>query len=235
MNVLVVIILVVLLLSVLGGYKNGFLKTAFSLISWIIVLALCNVATPMVTEILIEKTDIEVVIQTTIDAELDKVISEMLEESAGTELQGVLTENVELEIPEELQAALPEELKQMLQKENFEVGDVAQKVVDTEVITERVVEILALLIVLVFSRIAIWIVYIVLDVASKLPLIGPLDKALGIVCGAAKGLVWIWVILIAVSMLALTGVNTEWVGYIAESELLTWLQDNNLILRLLIK
>ena len=50
MNILVIIILAVLLLSVLGGYIKGFLKTAFSLVSWILVLAICSIATPMVTQ-----------------------------------------------------------------------------------------------------------------------------------------------------------------------------------------
>jgi len=60
MNILVVLILAIVLFSVLAGYKNGFLKTAFSLVSWIVVLVICNVATPMVTQMLIEKTDIEI-------------------------------------------------------------------------------------------------------------------------------------------------------------------------------
>ena len=235
MNILVVLILAIVLFSVLAGYKNGFLKTAFSLVSWIVVLVICNVATPMVTQMLIEKTDIEITIQAALDAKIDEVISNALAESGVSELPDVLANGVSLEIPEELQAALPEELKNMLQNGNPELDGVTHNVIDTAAIAESVVGIIALLIVLVFSRVAIMVVNIVLGIASKLPLIGPLDKILGLACGAGKGWIWSWIVLASVSVLALTGVNTELAGYIAESQILTWLQENNVILNLLIK
>ena len=235
MNILVVIILAVLLLCIAGGYRNGFLKTAFSLVSWIVVLVICNVATPMVTQMLIEKTDIEITIQTVLDAKIDEMISNALAEVGASELQGAIPEGVAIEIPEELQAVLPEELKNMLQNGNIGEVDVTENMIDTAAIAEDVVGIISLLIVLVFSRVAITVVNIVLGIASKLPLIGPLDKVLGFACGAGKGLIWSWIVLTVVSVLALTGVNTEWAAYITESQLLTWLQDNNVILNLLIK
>ena len=77
------------------------------------------------------------------------------------------------------------------------------------------------------------VVNIVLGIASKLPLIGPLDKVLGLACGAGKGLIWSWILLTIVSLLALTGINTEWAAYISQSEFLTWLQNHNMILNLL--
>lgn len=236
MNILLVVILVVLLLSVLGGYKNGFLKTAFSLISWIVVLVICNVATPMVTQMLIEKTDIETTIQLALDAKIDEMISNAMSEAGVSELPETLSEGVQLEIPEELQAALPEELRNMLTSGSNIVGGTTQEsLVNTAAIAESVVGIISLLIVLVFSKVAITIINIVVGFASKLPLIGPLDKVLGLACGAGKGVIWSWIILTIVSVLALTGINTEWAGYIADSQLLTWLQDNNMILNLLIK
>lgn len=235
MNILVVVIVAVLLLSVLSGYKNGFLKTAFSLVAWVVVLVICNVATPMVTEMLIEKTDIDTMIQSVLDAKIDEMITNTMAEAGISELP----EDVTFEIPEELMAALPEELREGLMIEDLTfLGGGADgtevSFVDTAGIAERVVGIISLLTVLVFSRVAIMVVNVVLGIASKLPLIGPLDKVLGLACGAGKGLIWSWLVLAIVSLLALTGVNTEWVAYISQSELLTWLQNNNLIVKLLI-
>jgi uncharacterized membrane protein required for colicin V production len=220
---------------VLEGYKKGFLKTAFSLVSWIVVLVICSVATPMVTQILIEKTDIEIVIQSALDAKIDEMISNALSEAGVSELQGTLPEGMDFEIPEELQAALPEELKNMLENASGGMNSITDNVINTAAIAESVVGTIALLIVLVFSRVAIMVVNIVLGIASKLPLIGPIDKVLGLACGAGKGLIWSWIILTVVSVLALTGINTEWAGYIAQSEFLVWLQENNIVINLLIK
>ena len=226
MNILVIIIIAVLLLSVLEGYKNGFFKTAFSLVSWIIALIICNVATPLLTEMIIEETDVEITIQAVLDAKINEVIENAMEEIGASQIQ----ESVVFVLPEELQAALPEELKNMLV-----MGDTSQTgLVDTAAIAERVVGGIALLIGLIFSRMVIFAANVVFGIASKLPLIGPLDKLLGLACGAAKGFIWSWVILTIVSVLALTGVNTEWVSYISQSEILMWLQNNNLILYILI-
>ena len=73
MNILSIVILAVFALSVFLGYQKGFLKTAFSLVSWILVLVLCNYLTPVVTTTLIEKTDVEVVIQTTVEEKLTAI------------------------------------------------------------------------------------------------------------------------------------------------------------------
>lgn len=234
MNILVVVILTVILLCVLAGYKNGFLKTAFSLVSWIVVLVICNVATPMVTQMLIEKTDIETTIQFVLDAKINEMMSNVMTETGLSDLPESLPEDMSFELPEELQAALPEELRNILAAGSQITDGISQDaLVDTALIAEKVVGIISLLMVLVFSRVAIMVVNIVLGIASKLPLIGPLDKVLGLACGAGKGLIWSWIVLTIVSVLTLTGINTEWAAYISQSELLVWLQNNNMILKLL--
>jgi len=220
MNILTIIILAVLVLSIFSGYQKGFLKTAFSLVSWVLVLFLCNYATPIVTETLIEKTDIEVVIQTTIDTKMNEVITETLETSGVAELE----------------AALPAELKATLLGEGGSLQDAVANGVglDTTALVNQVVGILGFVVTVIVLRIAMVVVELILGIIAKLPLIGPMDKALGLVCGAGKGLIWCWVILAIVSILALTGTNTELAGYIAQSGLLTWLQDNNVLLNLIV-
>ena len=220
MNILTIIILAVLVLSVFSGYKKGFLKTAFSLVSWIVVLVLCNFATPIVTDMLIENTDIEVVVQTTVDTKINEVINETLETSDLAELE----------------AALPAELKTALLGENGSLQEVVANgtALDTTALANGIVGILGFVITVIILRLAMVVVEVVLNIVAKLPLIGPMDKLLGLACGAGKGIILCWVILAIVSVLALTGVNTELATYISQSELLTWLQDNNVLLNLIL-
>lgn len=221
MNILLVIILVVIALSVFGGYKKGFLKTAFSLVSWMLVLFLCNYASPIVTKALIEKTDIEVIVQTTVDAKIAEVITESIETSGVAELE----------------AALPAELKTALIGEGGSLQDVVVNgaAVDTTSLVNGIVGILGFVITVVALRIVMMVAELALGLVAKLPLIGPLDKILGLACGAGQGLIWCWIILAFVSVLALTGVNTEFATYISQSEVLTWLQDNNVLLNLIVE
>lgn len=224
MNILTIIILAVLVLSVIGGYKKGFLKTAFSLVAWIVVLILCNFVTPIVTDMLVEKTEIEVVVQKTVDTKIDQVINETINETIeGTDLA-------------ELEAALPAELKDALLGENGSLQEVVTNGVDLDTagLVNGIVGILGFVITVIVLRLAMMVVELALNLVGKLPLIGPMDKILGLACGAGKGIILCWVILAVVSVLALTGTNTEFATYISQSELLTWLQDNNVLLNLIL-
>ena len=220
MNILTIIILAVFALCVFSGYKKGFLKTAFSLVSWILVLVLCNFATPIVTDLLIQHTDIEVVVQQTVEQKVTEAFAQAMENSSVSELE----------------AMLPAELKSVLLGDNESIADAvfdSSKPFDVTPVVDGIMGILGFVVTVIALRIAMVIVELILGVVSKLPLIGPVDKFLGIACGGVKGIIWCWVILAVVSILALTGTNTELAGYIAESELLTWLQNNNLLLNLI--
>lgn len=224
MNVLVWIVFAVLVLSIWNGYRKGFLKTAFSLVSWILVLVICNIATPMVKDMLIDQTDIQTTIQRSLDAKINEMISnaQLPEEIAG---------GTGFEIPENLKAAMPQAFSDMI------LNSVSENrfQVDTSGIAESSVGMIALFLVLIFSYVALMIINVVLGIAAKLPLIGPLDKLFGLLCGAGKGMIWSWIILMLVSVTALMGVQTEWLGYIADSQFLSFLQEHNLILNLLMK
>lgn len=220
MNILTIIILAVFAICVFSGFKKGFLKTAFSLVSWILVLVLCNFATPIVTDMLIQNTDIEVMVQTTVEEKVMEAVEQAVQNSDVSELE----------------ASLPAELKNMILGEHESISDALMNVtaLDLSPVVDGIIGILGFVITVIVLRIAMVVVELVLGIVAKLPLIGPADKLLGIACGAAKGLIWCWVILAVVSVLALTGVNTELAAYISQSELLTWLQDNNLLLNLIV-
>lgn len=220
MNILTIIILAVFALCVFSGYKKGFLKTAFSLVSWILVLVLCNFAAPIVTDLLVQNTDVEVIVQTTVETEMLAAIEQMGE---GYDISG-------------LEAALPAELKTLLLGDKESVMELflsSTAPMDISPVVDGIVGVLGFVVTVILLRIAMVIVEFVIGIVGKLPLIGPMDKLLGIACGGAKGLIWCWVILAVVSVLALTGTNTELAAYIAQSELLTWLQDNNLLLNII--
>jgi len=218
MNLLVLIIMALLVWSLVDGYKKGFMRGVFSLISWIVVLVLCNVATPMVTDFLMEETSIGESVNNTITTK----VNEMIAQSGIAELE----EN----IPEELRIAL------LGEEGNFEeiLASEGQVVINASSIAYTVVSAIALVLVVIVTRVLIVVIDLVLGVASKLPIIGPADKILGLVCGGAKGMLICWIVLAVVYVMALTGTNTEFVSYITESQLLSWMQENNFVLKMFV-
>ena len=219
MNVLTVLVLAVFLLCIFSGYKKGFLKTAFSLVSWIIVLVLCDFATPIVTDLLIQNTDIEVEVETTIQENMMDFAVQM-EENGGMS---------------DLEAILPAELKELLLGDCESIMELmlSSSLKDFTPLVDAIVGAIGFVVTVILLRIVMVIVEFAIGIVGKLPLIGPMDKLLGIACGGVKGVIWCWVILAVVSVLALTGTNTELAGYIAQSKLLTWLQDNNFLLNVI--
>jgi len=218
MNYLLIVILVLLGWNLFQGYKKGFMKTVFALISWILVLVVCNMATPMVADFLMEETEIAVGITEALEEKINEVIAE----------SGVL--EIEENMPEELQAALTGSEGGF--EEILNAG--GDMVVNSTSIVYTIVSIIALILVIIVTRIVLMVIDFVLGIASKLPIIGSVDKLLGILCGGAKGFLICWLLLAVVGALSLTGANMEWAAYITQSQFLTWMQDNNFILNMLI-
>ena len=218
MNYLLIAVLVLLVWNLFQGYKKGFMKTVFALVSWVIVLMACNIATPMVTDFLMEETEIAV----TITQALEEKINEMIAES------GVL--QMEENIPDELQAALLGEAG------GFEeiLNSGGEMKVNSTSIVYTLVWIVAVILVIVVTRVALMLIDFVLGIAAKLPIIGSLDKVLGVLFGGAKGLLVCWLLLAVVGVLSITGANADLAAYITQSQFLTWMQDNNFILNMFV-
>jgi len=225
MNWLLILVVALLLGNVLWGYKQGFMRVVLSIVSWVLVLVVCYVVTPMVAETILDKTELQTIVQTTINDKVNEVVANVAEGVADE--AGIA----------ELEATLPAEIKEAVLGEHDSLADVLKaegKIkIDTAPIAQSAASLIALVIVLVVTRLAIFVLDKILGLASKLPLIGSTDKMLGLVAGAAKGLIYCWIVLAVVAMLALTGTNTELIAMVNDSVLLTWLHENNIIVNML--
>ena len=56
MNILEIIVLIIIAICVYRGYRIGFLRVIYSLVSWILVLAFVTWATPYLTDYLEKHT-----------------------------------------------------------------------------------------------------------------------------------------------------------------------------------
>lgn len=216
MNYLLIVILALIVWSAVDGYRKGFMRTIFALISWIVVLVVCNIATPMVTDFLIEETSIV----ESISEVLGEKINEIIEESGINELE----EN----IPEEISAALSGESGSFEELLNAK----GEAVVNSTSIVYTMVGVIAIVLVMAVTRVMIMAIDLALGIASKLPLIGPLDKMLGFASGIVKGVFVAWIVLAIAPMVTIPNVNIDFVACIEGSRFLFWMQQNNLILKI---
>ncbi len=230
MNWLLIVILAILAGNIVWGYKKGFMKVALSLVSWIIVLVMCYVATPIVAEGIVKNTPLPEIIQETVTDNLNDLIDEVVGDVAGA----LNTEQVA-----QIEAKLPAQLKEAILGEHETLADLITGTGDVQVDTTDLANgaayLISLLLVVIVTRIGLMVVEKVLDLVSKLPLIGQADTLLGVAAGAIKGLIWSWVILTVIAVLAYTGANAELITLVNGSKILTWLYENNLILLVVAK
>lgn len=228
MNWLLIVILLLIVGNIVWGYKQGFMKVALSLVSWVIVLIACYVATPIVADVIIDNTPLAETIQETVSEKLNEVVDEVV---------GGVANAVDNEAIAKIEEKLPEQVKEAILGEHASVKDLITNTGDVEVDTGELANnaayIIALVIVLIITRIGLIVVEKVLGLVSMLPIIGQADTLLGIAAGAVKGLVWSWVVLTVIAMLAYTGTNTDLLALVNESKILTWLYENNLIMNVL--
>ena len=230
MNWLLILVLAFIVGNVIWGYKKGFMKVALSLVSWIIVLVACNVATPVVAEGVLTYTPLQSIVHETVNEKLNDAIDEALGGVSGS-LSTEQIEAINEQIPEQLRTILYG-YGQSLEDLITSAGDIE---VDTAALAGGAAHLIALLIVLVVTKIGLLLLERILDLVAKLPLIGQLNAILGIAAGGLNGLIWSWVLLTVVAVLAYTGANTELMLMVDESSILTWLYGINPILAVIVQ
>lgn len=222
MNWLVMIFLAILAGNIYQGYKKGFLRVALSLVSWVLVIIVANAFAPQLTEFIISETSID----ETIIQSIQEIVIETIE-------------NIELEQPiSNIEQQLPAQLRELLLGDNTSIQEIIQEILTQDIVqSEKIMpyisgalQILCTIILLIVMRIAIFVADKLLAIASHLPLIGPTDKFLGLAVGLIKGVLFTWILMTIITFVAMINGEVSLVTMIHESQILTWLYENNVIL-----
>lgn len=221
MNWLLIIIILILLASALRGYQSGFIKTAFALVSILIALVATTIVSPAVSKALRSN---ETVVEKVND-QLEKVVKFD---------QDIKKTSQETSYIEKL--SLPESIKNTLvENNNTEV----YKAMAVESFEDYVVNALSVIVINAASYIlcflviliALFIISRVLDLISKLPLLNEVNKTAGLVVGLLSGCVKVWIFFLVITLFSTTTLGENVFTMINSSPLLTFIYDNNLLLK----
>lgn len=221
MNLLLIAVLVLFAGNIYWGYKKGFLRVAYSLVAWILALAIVSFVTPFVTDFIINSTEVDTKIQQEITVKLEEMVA---------------SSDVEIKLPEVISTKVLG--LDVSQTEGGVINQVLQQTgAYAEVATKLmmlVINAACFIVVFIAAKIALAVVEKVLGFIHKLPLIGDADKFLGIAAGAVKALVVTWMVMAVVALLSTTENAAVIVEMIYGSAPLTWLYENNLILNMML-
>lgn len=237
MNWLLIIVILVLAGNIVWGFSRGFLRVIYSMLAWIAILVFVTWATPYVANVLTEKTNIDNRMESNLDEKLHELVigdtngqKEDREPDAQNPGQGKKNYR-------DLQMKLPDAVTNKL----FDTNKIADQILEGsgayDVVagraTDLVMRVISFVLVLLIAVISFHLLSVVLKVVEKLPLIGGINRLLGLFAGLVKGILIIWLAFAIIAMAGTTDIGIALISYIYESPLLIWAYENNFVLTLL--
>lgn len=237
MNWLLIIVILVLAGNIVWGFSRGFLRVIYSMLAWIAILVFVTWATPYVANVLTEKTNIDNRIESNLDEKLHELVigdtngqKEDREPDAQNPGQGKKNYR-------DLQMKLPDAVTNKL----FDTNKIADQILEGSGAydavagraTDLVMRVISFVLVLLIAVISFHLLSVVLKVVEKLPLIGGINRLLGLFAGLVKGILIIWLAFAIIAMAGTTDIGIALISYIYESPLLIWVYENNFVLTLL--
>lgn len=237
MNWLLIIVILVLAGNIVWGFSKGFLRVIYSMLAWIAILVFVTWATPYVANVLTEKTNIDNRIETNLDEKLHELVigdtnGQKKDREPDTQNPGQGKKNYR-----DLQMKLPDAVTNKL----FDTNKIADQILEGsgayDVVagraTDLVMRVISFVLVLLIAVISFHLLSVVLKVVEKLPLIGGINRLLGLFAGLVKGILIIWLAFAIIAMAGTTDIGIALISYIYESPLLIWAYENNFVLTLL--
>lgn len=229
MNYFLIFTIILTLVMMLAGYKRGFIRAIFSLISIYIIIIISSIAMPYISNIIIDKTQIYDKIYDNCNEYLSKQVSDQ-QINIKDDLEEKLLDNQEW-IPQQFKDIILKDSDAAL-SDNIDMSTYVSSI--SEKISMMIINAISFTAAMIISGIIVRIIIAILDIISRLPVIEGMNKAAGIVVGIAESVLILWVIFIVVMICYKTTIGTICMEQIGDNSVLTFLYKNNLILKIIL-
>lgn len=214
---------------VIVGLKRGLVKMAFSFVSILVVLILVNVLMPSV-KTLMSHTPVYTAINNSVEKYVEEHINKATENLTQTGVNAQKTIIDELPLPKKVKITLiennNEESYAKTESNNFSEY-IANSLSD--MVMGAITFILLFLVILILIK----ILFHVLNLITKLPVIHTFNSIGGGILGLVEAIVIIWIACIVVTMFSTTAWGQAVCQAISKNELLSFIYDNNIIQKLI--
>jgi len=216
-DILTVVLLVILVVCAIGGFKAGLIKTVFSMFSFIIAIILSIWLSPMISDIL-QKNE-----------KIVGDVNEKVEKALGLENK-IIMENDQEPFIENL--PLPASIKESLHFDEdmydvLNVNSFGEYV--TRKMTNMIINAAAFVGVFLLIIIILQVLCFALNLFGKLPVLSGINKIGGLVVGLLHGAIIIWVILIFITASGSASWGQAALESINKNAILSFLYDNNML------
>ncbi len=249
MNWLLILVILIIAGNIAWGVYRGFLRVVYSVVAWVLILVFVTWATPFMSEVLAEHTQIDEHIEENCNDKLHELVQGASKDDGQTggepddaEVpEGTEDTGVGAGLADTALSGLGIKLPEVIQDRLIDTGEITSHLLEQTGVyaevsgraTNLAMRGLAFVLVLLIALIAFHLVSVALDLVAKLPVIGEVNRLLGALAGLIKGILLVWLAFAFVAMGSATSVGSGLIGFIYESELLVWLYENNLVLTIL--
>lgn len=216
MNWLLIIVIGIIVLNAFIGRRVGLVKIIFSLFSFITALILTVWISPSINGMLKNN-------ETFYEKASQKVEDMLFKEQTETTDENDIIEGL----------PLPKSIKESLH-ENKEKQVSNIKLYITSHVTDIVIKALAFVLTFVIVFVGLWIISIVLNIISKLPILNQLNKLAGFLVGGLQGLIIVWILFIVITVFSGTELGGTASSQIESSMILGFLYEKNFLLNITI-
>ena len=238
MNWLLIFALAVIGVCAFAGWRMGFVKSVFSLVSTIAVIIITILVSPLVTNMLKSSDAITGAIQGKLEEIIDlSGVAENLDSGDENDPTAFIDG---LELPESIKEAIKTSLTETMEEKKSEAADFVGDKLDSleiyicERLTTVILNALGFFITFLLAAAGLAVLCFVLDLLSKLPVLHQINTLFGVAMGALEGLVILWIVFIVITMLGSTAFGQSCMAMISESKILSFLYDTNVLSKFLL-
>jgi len=230
MNYVLIIVLAILVIGAIIGWKKGFLDMLFGAVSMTIALILAVLIGPKLGAFIQENTGMtdKLSVKVSQTLNLEDLAIEVPEPDAFIE-----NLNLPVVVKEKITSAEFEEklnLDKMAEDASRKMAEVVASFLAKMIITA-----LCFVIVFVIALILLFLLNKILDVVVKLPLLKQANQLAGLALGAFQAVLIIWLFFAVVTIISGTEFGQSVFGYINSSKLLSFLYKNNIPMNFITK
>ena len=215
------IVIILILFAIFKGYKKGFVKTGFGLVSFFIAIFITFMFYKPVMSIIKEKTEFE----TWLTEYLYSMnLNEIFEENVSGDVIAK-TESGEKYINN-----LPEIVVDMIGLDTIKED---AKATIVEKIVEFTLKLLAIIIVYIVTKIILSIIVMLLNSVAQLPILKQFNELLGLVLGGILGLIRVYIICAIITLISSISSSMILTEMINNSLFAHTFYNNNLLLQII--
>ncbi len=238
MNWLLLLALAIIGVCAFAGWRVGFVKSVFSLLSTIAVIIITILVSPLVANVLKSNESISGTIQSKLESVID--LSGIADNLTADEEKDPLAFIDNLELPESIKDTIKDSLASTIEEKENEAADFvgdklgALETYICELLTNIILNALGFFLTFLLAAVGIAVLCFVLDIISKLPVLHQINTLAGVALGALEGLVILWIVFVVITMLGSTSFGQTCMAMISESKILSFLYDSNVLSKILL-